>query len=222
MRPKLIIFDLDGVIADTEPLHREAKVRLLKQFSLGDNVDLDGPVGKPSSEFWNAILAESGKELSAAELEKMQYNSILELLVENNVQLSKGLKGVLELLHRLEIPCALCSSSELFYVEKVLTHFSIKDMFSVIVAGDEVKARKPAPDCYRLVLEKAGVTPGAAYAVEDTAAGVKAAVSAGIDCIGYRNATSGNQDLSEAFMQIDSLGELVPWVGGFFTGCCSC
>lgn len=220
MKPKLLIFDLDGVIADTEPLHREAKLRVMKQCNVNGNVDLDAHVGRPNSELWNAVIAENTLSLSAGDLENLQYDSIIEQLVENNTETSKGLRGLLDLLQRLEIPCGVCSSSNRSYVDRVLAHFSLEDKFTVVVGGDEVPEKKPAPDGYRLVLERAGVRAGSAYAVEDTAAGVKAAVAAGIECIGYKNSTSGSQDLSAAFMHIDSLGELVPWVGSFFTGCC--
>lgn len=221
LRPKLMIFDLDGVIMDSEPLHREAKVRVMRELGLdAEGLDLNSHVGRPNSELWDEVIAKNSLSLSSAELESRQYDSILEQLVENRTPVSRGLKSLLDLLGRLEISCAVCSSSNRTYVDRVLSHFSLKDTFSVVVAGDEVTAKKPAPDGYLLVLERAGVKSSSAYAVEDSTAGVTAAGDAGIECIGYANPTSGNQNLSGAFMRIDALDEIVPWVAGFYTGCC--
>ncbi len=73
-------------------------------------------------------------------------------------------------------------------------------------------AKKPAPDGYMKLLADAGVAAAAAVAIEDTLAGVTAAVAAGLRCIGYANPTSGKQDLSQAFMRVGSLGEVAAWV----------
>lgn len=211
---KLAVFDLDGVIADTEPLHREAKLRIMRKLNLSNSVDLDKHIGRPNSELWNTVIAENGIALSAAELERMQYDSILDQFVENDTKVSSGLLGLLDFLNSSSVSCAVCSSSDRYYVDKVLKHFMLTDKFSVIVGGDEVPEKKPAPDGYKLVVRRAGIDADSnrVFAIEDTSAGIKAAVAAGIPCVGYRNPTSGNQDLSSAFIRVESLDDITAWL----------
>lgn len=212
MKPELVVFDLDGVIADTEPLHKEAKLRIMRALKLSNSVDLDSHIGRPNSELWNAVIEENGISLTAAELERRQYDSILLQFAENGAAVSAGLTRLLDLLARLDIARAVCSSSDRYYVDKVLAYFSLTGKFAAVVGGDEVARKKPAPDGYRLVLERAGADAARAIAIEDTSAGVKAAVAAGIGCVGYRNPTSGRQDLSLALKCFDSLNEIADWI----------
>ena len=95
----------------------------------------------------------------------------------------------------------LASSSTRRLVEQILNSLKIKKYFDVIVCGDEVINKKPAPDIYEKVLNLAGLKQNKAIAVEDSETGIKAAKAAGIFCYGYRNKSSGNQDLSDNLKQ---------------------
>lgn len=212
MHTELVIFDLDGVIADTEPLHREAKLRIMRKFNLTNSVDLDKHIGHPNSELWSVVIDENGVDMTPEQLERMQYDHILDQLVENDTQLSKGLPELFRYLDEHHIRKALSSSSDRYYVDKMLTYFSLTDVFAAVVGGSEVKRKKPAPDGYRLVLDRAGVDHARAIAIEDTSSGVQAAVAAELRCLGYRNPTSGNQDLSLTIAQFDSLTEIPAWL----------
>lgn len=213
-RPALFIFDLDGVIADTEPLHRIAKLRIFAKLGVTSNVDLDRHVGRPNVELWTSVIEESGLERTAGELERMQYDLILEQLAENDARPTRGLPELLDALDAAGVRCALCSSSDRYYVDRVLNFFGFAGRFATIVGGDEVAEKKPAPDGYLKVLRDAGVEAARAVALEDTTAGVGAAVAAGIACIGYVNPTSGNQDLSRAALRVAGLSEVVDWLAG--------
>lgn len=213
MKPELIVFDLDGVIADTEPLHKEAKLRIMRKLGLANSVDLDRHIGRPNSELWKAVIEENGVSLTPAELERMQYDSILGQLAENGTPLSKGLPGLLDVVvSRLGLAAAVCSSSDRYYVDRVLAHFDLRERFAAVVGGDEVPQKKPAPDAYLLAVERAGSVPGRSVAIEDTAAGVASALAAGLACAGYVNPTSGRQDLTGTFMRASSLGDIADWL----------
>jgi HAD superfamily hydrolase (TIGR01509 family) len=106
----------------------------------------------------------------------------------------------------------LASSSNRFYVDSILSYYSLTDYFDYIVAGDEVKRKKPEPDVYLKVLELSKLDSQEVIAVEDTYAGSKAAVSAGLPCVGYQNPTSGSQDLSACFLKINELHELMEMI----------
>ena len=85
----------------------------------------------------------------------------------------------------------------------------IRKYFDVIVCGDEVEHKKPAPDIYEKVLELAEISGSNAFAVEDSETGIAAAKQAGIFCYGYRNSSSGQQNLSGANDIINNLKDII-------------
>lgn len=212
MKADFIVFDLDGVIADTEPLHRKAKERLLAELACGVAVDLDAYVGRPNSELWHSVIARCGVGCSAEELERRQYDSILEQARANGTRPSAGLEALLDFLAVAGIGCGLCSSSDRYYVERMLAFLGLEKRFAPIVAGDEVPRKKPAPDGYRKATLEAGCEAGRVVAVEDSRAGVTAALAAGLRCIGYGNPTSGEQDLSGATFRVTALVDVIDWL----------
>lgn len=204
---ELAVFDLDGVIADTEPLHKVAKQELLVGLGVDPDMDMTRFVGRPNVDFWKEIIKDNHLSCSIDDLELRQYESILRQMKENSTPTSAGLNGLLERLSGMNIRCALCSSSDRFYVDRVLEFYHLRERLAPTVAGDEVPRKKPAPDGYLRVTELAGIAPGRAVAIEDSAAGLEAASVAGLRTIGYRNPTSGQQDLRRADWVVDSLAE---------------
>lgn len=206
-RLELVVFDLDGVLIDSEPLHEIAKREALASFGITGPVDLSWSVGRPQRELWQHLIDEYGLEKDPAELERRQYESILDQMRDKRVALSAGLVDLLDCLQARGIRTAVCSSSDRFYVDRFLVQYQLRDRFTAVVGGDEVPQKKPAPDGYLRALQLSGVAPGRAVAIEDTRAGSLAARAAGMACIGYRNPTSGSQDLTPANLTVGSLAE---------------
>ncbi|CUH91700.1 MAG TPA: HAD family phosphatase [Herbinix luporum] len=215
---KMIIFDLDGVILDSEPLHENAKRRILKEHGIDENLDLSFSVGQPNKLLWSNMIERFGINKSEEELERSQYNYILEEVKEKKIQTSRGLLRLLQWLKNQGIKIGLASSSDRHYVDAILKHYNLYDYFAYIVAGDEVARKKPEPDVYIKVLDQAKLNPDEAIAIEDTFAGSRAALSAGLKCIGYQNPTSGNQDLSPCFVKIDNLSQINKIIAGYMEG----
>ena len=94
-------------------------------------------------------------------------------------------------------------------MDETLQLLGIRECFDITVAGNEIPKKKPEPDVYLKVLELSGIEASCALAIEDSKAGVEAAQRAGICCYGYRNPTSGNQDISKADKIVNSLNEIV-------------
>lgn len=206
---RLVAFDLDGVIADTEPLHKESKRRMFLRRGLAFDGDLDRYIGLSNEVYWTEMRGlHSSITETLEELEAEQFRGILELLAERRVRPSAGLAALLERLASAGVACGLYSSSLRFYVDRVLEFFGIAGYFSVVLGGDDVPRRKPFPDGYVMAARLAGVEPSLAVAIEDSTAGVAAGVAAGMRVIGYRNPTSGGQDLSRANWIVDSLTEV--------------
>lgn len=209
---KLVLFDLDGVILDSEPLHEHAKKRLLMEAGITENIDLSWSVGKPSNILWSRLKNDYDISLSEDELELQQYNYILEEINEKQIPPSVGLFELLQWLKDNQIRIGLVSSSWGVFVHAVLEHYKIKHYFDYVIAGDDVERKKPYPDGYLKALSDFALPATNAIAIEDSKSGSDAAIAAQLKCIGYRNPTSGNQDLTRCNKVIESLSQVKQFV----------
>jgi HAD superfamily hydrolase (TIGR01509 family) len=119
--------------------------------------------------------------------------------------------GILELLSNLKkegIKIGLASSSPLETINLILEKFEIKDYFDAVISGEDLKRGKPAPDIYLKAAELLSVCPENCIGIEDSNHGVCAAKSAGMKCVGLQNTNSGNQDLSNSDLKVDSIEQL--------------
>lgn len=207
--PKLIIFDMDGVIIDSEPLHENARQMMYKKFDIKPDDSLPNPIGNPTDGYWKLCIDKYKLDENNLELEKMQYDLVLNQIIEYNLPPSNGLMEVLKWAKENNIKIALASSSTRHLVDGILKGLKVHDFFDCVIAGDEVKVKKPDPEIYLRILKKLGIKPGDAVAIEDSNPGIMAAMSAGIFCYGYNNPTSLGQDVSIADKKIDSLIEII-------------
>ncbi len=207
-KAKAIIFDMDGVILNSEPVHEEARQQMFQEMNIVLDADFPDPVGKATDEFWELILNKLGLPGSSQQKSVEHYRRVAELVEQKQLGPSEGLLDVLEWAKKNQMKIGIASSSLRYLVDAVLRILNIGQYFDCTVAGDEVEHKKPAPDIYQKVLSEMGISPEDAIAVEDSKAGVKAAKTAGIFCFGYQNPTSGSQDLQQADCQIRHLREI--------------
>jgi beta-phosphoglucomutase len=185
---KAVIFDMDGVLIDSHPAHREAW-RLFLQ-TLGRAVsdhELDFVLdGRKRGEILRHFLGDlSEDEILEYGVRKDEYFRKAFLQV-------KPLLGVVEFVHQLRragIATAVATSGSGSRTRHTLEHLRLADAIDVIVTGDDVALGKPDPSIYRLASERLHVRPGCALAIEDAVSGIQAARGAGLICIGV----SGNQ-----------------------------
>jgi len=204
-----IIFDMDGVVADSEPLHIKAENQTLAPFNV-----------KVTEEDYHKFMGRSPELLLESLVEKysidVKMQELLSVHKKNLLQLYKKevkpIKGALELIQwfsEKKYCLALASSSNDKLVESVISKFKIRNMFNAVVSGSEVKNIKPSPEIFLKASSKVFVSPEKCLVIEDSTAGVKAARSAGMHCIGFRSPHSPGQDLSSADMIIDDLTVLL-------------
>ncbi len=203
-----VLFDMDGVLLDSEPVHHMAKVQLLQQCGIASDIDFSSYVGVANDVFWADMIQRYHIRDTAQNLAVQQLRLTAQSIVSGNLKPSQSLPELLAFLQARRIAMAVVSSSYRTLVKPVLQHLAIGHYFDAVVTGDEVTNVKPSPELYCLALRRLGAQPLQAVAVEDSRLGVQAAVSAGIPCIGYTNPTSGRQDLSAAACTVDSLHQL--------------
>ena len=205
----LIIFDMDGVVLNSEPFHEIARQAMFRRLGIIEEEDFPEPVGTSASGYWRKVLARVGQTGDPVALQQEQYQRVEDQIRENHLGPSDGLLDVFEWAREKGMKIGLASSSTQPLVDHTLDLVGVRKYFDYIVAGDQVHHKKPDPEIYRKVMEQAGKKPEETIAVEDTAAGIASARGAGIFCFGYENETSGPQDLSGASRKIRNLREIM-------------
>lgn len=212
---RLVLFDMDGVLFDSEPLHLRAKRELLGRAEV-ELPELTASVGVSNRRFWEEMRTRFSLRESPEQLAQRQTERVLALL-EREGRPSEGLLELLSFLERAGVRSAVASSSPRRLCEGALRRLGLWRRFCALSCGDEVPGEKPAPDVYLRALALCGCAPAHAVAVEDSSTGIAAARAAGLFCIGYRNPTSGVQNLAGADCTVDHLLEIPAILEGLWT-----
>lgn len=203
----MIIFDMDGVLLDSEPCHARAERAMLRRCGISEGIG--ETAGKSHADIWCPLIERYNLPVSQPELERRQNALAMEFIKEEALPLRAGLRELLGEVHGRGIRTAVASSTSREMVEEVLSYYGIRQHFCCVRTGSDVERRKPHPDIYQAVLRACGTSGGEALAVEDTDIGLEAAFAAGIPCVGYRNPTSGRQKLEKSCAVIEKMSELL-------------
>lgn len=209
---KAVIFDMDGVIIDSEPIHKEVEKKIFKKF--GANIseeEHNSYIGMTSMGMWNEIKVRHNfkQSFSVEELIEMEVKNYIELIQSNrNIKPINGVVELIDELHKNNIKLAIASSAVRKSIETVVDMFELEKYFEIRISGEDIKNGKPAPDIFLVAARHLGVKPKDCIVVEDSKNGVQAAKEAGMKCIGFRNLNSGNQDLSFADIIISNYLEM--------------
>ncbi len=199
-----LIFDMDGVLVDTEPIYFAANNHIFNQ--LGFSVNHAGYarfIGLDAHRMWSQLKAEQNLPQSVDALVKMEKAGMVSGLLAADLSPMAGLSDLLAELASRGVALALASSSSHRVIEIILRKLGFAHTFAAIASGEDVTHGKPAPDIFLLAAQRLGAAPATCTVIEDSANGVRGAKAAGMRCVGFRNPGSGAQDLSEADVIID-------------------
>lgn len=206
---KAVIFDMDGVIIDSEPLHARANILALQKYGVTLTLDYVSQfIGNTILAMCESIQKDYHLDLSAKDLSQESAYQIEMLHLKEGYTPIPYVKELIEDLHRHGIKLAIASSSTIELIEKITDVFEIRPYFTALISGLSVAHSKPAPDIFLKACEELDVTPEEAIIIEDSTNGVLAATRANIKAIGYVNSHSGNQDLSKACYLIEGFEEI--------------
>ncbi|MBF0155634.1 MAG: HAD family phosphatase [Magnetococcales bacterium] len=214
--PLAILFDMDGVLFHTAPLHAEAYAQVLAEAGLSMPDYAETLTGRRTEEVMRGLLLAADRPASEQAVRALvrakQERALAALIAAPPLAPQVGF--VLERL-ALRRRLGLVSSASRDSVAVFLASSGCGGLFEVVLTGDDVSRGKPSPDPYQLALLRLGVEAGAAVVVEDAPSGILAARAAGIPVIGI---TSGGLDRERllacgAVRVIDSLTELVDLYG---------
>lgn len=182
-----IIFDMDGVIIDSEPRHERAFVDVFAQMGYGQThgIEFEKYLGRSDRAVWVDFIAKHNPKWTLDELTAWKQNHLIEI-IRREQPIFDGLPELVSNLagrYRL----AVASGSVHPVIEEVLAMKSLRQFFPVVVSVQDVANGKPAPDIFLRAAELLGVAPAKCCVIEDSAAGVTAARAAGMTAIAITN-----------------------------------
>jgi beta-phosphoglucomutase len=215
-RKKGIIFDMDGVLVDAMPFHCKAIQTAAKQEVNIDIAQRDVYLleGMPGEEMVKELLRNkryTGKIEQLSDDDSDKLDSIAHRIHERKkkvfqqINASAPIKGARELVYNIGCKKALVSGAAKQEVDSIINNYFGKDIFDVVVSGEDLEEGKPSPDPFRTALTKMGLTESEAIVVENAPLGVKAANNAKIRCIVTLNNTPLNLSDFEDLIEQESI-----------------
>ncbi|WP_017327626.1 HAD family phosphatase [Synechococcus sp. PCC 7336] len=179
-RIRAVVFDLDGLMLNTEPIYRLAWQRAVTD--LGYELAGDwygGFVGRSNEDCDRLLLEIFGREFPVRDCRGLREQHWRQHILANGIPLQPGLLELLDLLEALDIPKAIATASHRSEAQLSISAAGIGPRFAHAIAGDEVPNNKPAPDIYIQAARQLGVAPEHCLVFEDSNTGAKAAAAAG-------------------------------------------
>lgn len=217
MPTQAIIFDLDGLLVDSEPLHQRAFNQYLTNHRIPyqfEQVEYGRRfVGIPVRANAEYLITRFGLSCPPEDV-LTEREALFEQLISSPANLTPmpGLVNVLQAVSQRGLTLAVASASPRNQVEIMLRGLEIANFFKVVVSGSDVQRPKPAPDVYILALERLGVAKPACFAVEDSATGVASARAAGLKVVAVPNRYTREQDLTAAYAVLDHLEQILSFI----------
>jgi HAD superfamily hydrolase (TIGR01509 family) len=202
-----IVFDLDGVLVDSEPIHFRAANRVLARYGSSiSEAEYRAFIGLGETATWAAWRERSRIPESVEQLVSVHTHARLEEIAAGVEAIDEAVR-LARRLHASGMRLAIASSSTHQVIDALLLALGLGHLFAVRISGEdpEVRASKPAPDVYLTASARLGVPPAACLAIEDSSPGVLAAKRAGMVCIAVPNRWTADQDFSEADVVLESL-----------------
>src|SRR6266542_3400441 len=204
---RAVIFDLDGVIWDGEPLYHEAfNVVLAPHGHTVTESDYTEIIGLSVEAAWDWVRERFSLDESPAVFYRAYNDAVLELMRQPREPLP-GVADLLGELKALGLPVGLASASLRQWVDTTLAGLGLNGAFAATVTASEVEHSKPAPDLYLAAAKQLGVPPADCLALEDTPSGIASAKAAGMFAVQVRASSTALPPLPEADMVIDAYSQ---------------
>ena len=211
MKIKAAIFDLDGVIADSEPFSEKAdEIVLARHGIFKTEKEKHEAFGRRTEEIFGDVLKARNIDLSTERLIE-EKDHVFTGLIKGNLKLIRNSLELIDFFKRKGFKLALATSSHRKKMTAELRELGTEDLFRTIITGDDVKKGKPNPEIYLRAARALGVRPEESAVIEDSGFGVLAGKNAGMFTIGFRSPNSRGQDISRADLIIDDLAEVIDY-----------
>ncbi|PHR74652.1 MAG: ABC transporter ATP-binding protein [Lutibacter sp.] len=205
-----VIFDMDGVIVNTEPLHKKAYFKTFKFLDLDVSDELyHSLTGSSTINAFQKLINHFDLHLNPEELvlQKRAYFNEL-FITDSDLQLIEGVEDIIKYFYNNGTTLVLASSASNGTINRVFERFDLNKYFIGKLSGADLKESKPHPEIFENAAKLANTPKNKCIVIEDSDNGVIAANRAGIFCVGYRSEHSKMQTLATADMVIESFEEL--------------
>ena len=205
-----VIFDMDGVIVDTEPVHHFAYYQHFKELNIEVSDEMYRSfTGNSTRNIFQKLKSQFDLQEDVEDLilrKRHLFNEAFDL--KEDLYLIEGVEELIKDLHANGIQLIVASSASKVTIHRVFTRFNLHQYFTHIVSGEDFPKSKPHPAIFEHAASLSVAPKENCIVIEDSTNGIQAAVSAGIYCVGYDSFHSKDQDLSKANVVIRHFNEL--------------
>ena len=205
-----VIFDMDGVIVDTEPVHHFAYYQHFNELNIAVSDEMYRSfTGNSTRNIFQKLKAQFDLQEDVEDLilrKRHLFNEAFDL--KEDLYLIEGVEELIKDLHANGIQLIVASSASNVTINRVFTRFNLHQYFTHIVSGEDFPKSKPHPAIFEHAASLSVAPKENCIVIEDSTNGIQAAVSAGIFCVGYDSFHSKDQDLSKANVVIRHFNEL--------------
>jgi HAD superfamily hydrolase (TIGR01509 family) len=203
--PRAVVFDLDGLMFNTEELYQDVGAELLRRRGCEFGADLlDAMMGRPNHVALQIMIDWHDLSATVDELSR-ETDEIFPAILDARLEPMPGLLDLLAALESHGIPKAIATSSRRSFVEDVLSRFALAPRFQFMLTSESVTHGKPNPEIYQKAAATFGLSTREIAVLEDSANGCKAAVSAGARVVAVPGGHSLNHDFTGAEFVAQSL-----------------
>lgn len=204
-----IIFDMDGVLVDSEYTYFQSKSQILSEagHEVEDSYHFQF-MGTTSDYMWEKMKQKFSLPLSVAEYIQQMTALRQAMIKRDGIRVIPHVQEFVKGLSQAGLKLAVASSSSLAEIKVNLAEIGLSEYFSEVVSTEEVEHSKPAPDVYLAAAERIGIMPENCLGIEDTKNGTGAVRNAGMVCVGFANPAFPKQDLAFADRVVSSFSEL--------------
>ena len=196
MGKKAVIFDMDGVIFDTEKVYLDIWIEVFEKYGYKMTKELYVNVmGTGRKNVIKTFLENFGDDLPIEKMYEEKDNQLFYIIENQGIPLKEGVKELFSMLKEKNYKIALATSAKRERVEKQIKDKWLKESFDAIVCGDDVEKGKPSPDIFLKAAKKIDVEPEKCFVVEDSPAGIKAAFSGGMKGIHVEDLKAADEDI---------------------------
>lgn len=208
---KAVLFDMDGVIVDTEPLHRKAYFKMFDEFGINVSEELfTSFIGKTTLSVCQELITRFNLNNTPQELtDKKRRNFKYLFDTDPDFDLIPGVRNLIENYHQHDVKMILASSASMNTINWVFERFDLEKYFAGKISGADLKQSKPHPEIFELAAGISGEEKNNCIVIEDSTNGIQAAYAADIFCVAYKSEHSKNQKYDKAQKVISDYSEIL-------------
>ncbi|WP_460218560.1 HAD family hydrolase [Psychroserpens sp. MEBiC05023] len=207
---KAALFDMDGVIVDSEPLHHKAYYQMFADINIDVSDDLYASfTGQSTLEICKQLIRQFKLPLGPQTLVDIKRHHFKQLFdTDTSLHLLDGVLDLIKDYHSHGMALVLASSASMPNINRIFERFDLDQYFVAKISGADLKRSKPHPEIFIKAAELSGHNPKDCFVIEDSTNGIAAAKAAGIYCIGYDSLHSEDQDYTKADMVVSEFSSI--------------